>query len=116
MSNRSFRLKDRKNPLAGTKAERELALLEAGLPQARLEDIYNKLHHQGWSLEDIQTFIPKKWADLDVLLGLGLRLRGRMKVFLKNRVETLQNEAQFESAQALLALLNVCTQKEVESL
>ena len=32
MSNRSFRLKDRKNPLAGTKAERELALLEAGLP------------------------------------------------------------------------------------
>ena len=45
MSNRSFRLKDRKNPLAGTKAERELALLEAGLPQARLEDIYNKLHH-----------------------------------------------------------------------
>ena len=32
-----------------------------------------------------------------------------MKVFLKNRVETLQNEAQFKSAQALLALLNVCT-------
>ena len=32
MSNRSFRLKDRKNLLAGTKAEREFAFLEAGLP------------------------------------------------------------------------------------
>ena len=70
--------------------------------EARFNSIYQKIHNEGYGLEDIQGFKSKNWARIKVPIGIGKRLRSGIKIFLDKQIARQQQLKQ--GATALIEL------------
>ena len=78
-------------------------IYKAPSEKTRFDSVYEKIHNEGYGLEDIQGFKNRNWTRIKVPLGIGRRLRGGIKMFLNEQIAWQQQQGQGAAALMQLA-------------